>query len=142
MVYLPSMKMKVSTYTWIIGAAFFVFLGSFGITGWTMPSNADGAMSGCPLSGSGAPALCHMSPLEHAFTLQTMLTAVPSFSLIALLTALLISLTLVLIAPFLWSILVVFFESTIGPPPATGRTIPRHALQEAYASGVLNSKAF
>ena len=132
--------MKVSTYAWLIGVALFVFLGSFGITSWTMPSNADGAMSGCPLS--GAPALCHMNPLEHAFTLQTMLTAVPSFSLFALLAAFLISLTLVLIAPFLWSIIAVFFESTIGPPLAAVKTIPRHSLQEAYASGVLNSKAF
>lgn len=132
--------MKVSTFVWFIGVALFVFLGSFGITGWTMPSNANGAMSGCPLS--GAPALCHMNPLEHAFTLQTMLTAVPLFSLIALLTALLISLTLVFIVPFLWSIIAVFFELTIGPPVAPYKTIPRHSLQEAYASGILNSKAF
>lgn len=138
MVYLPAMK--VSTFVWLIGVILFVFLGSFGITGWTMPSNADGVMSGCPLS--GAPALCHMNPLEHAFTLQTMLTAVPSFSLIALLTALLISLAFVFIAPFLWSIIAVFFESAIGPPLAASKTIPRHSLQEAYASGILNSKAF
>ncbi len=132
--------MKVSTYAWLIGIAFFVFLGSFGITGGALSSNANGAMSGCPLS--GAPALCHMSPIEHAYTLQTMLTAVPSFSLFALLTALLISLTLVFISPFLWSVLIVFFESIVGPPRAANRAIPRHALQEAYASGILNSKAF
>lgn len=138
MVYLP--PMKVSTYAWFIGVILFVFLGSFGITEGALSSNANGAMSGCPLS--GAPALCHMSPLEHAFTLQTMLTAVPALNLFVLMAALLISLTFVLVAPFLWSIISVFFESTIGSPPAANKTIPRHALQEAYASGVLNSKAF
>lgn len=132
--------MKMSTFAWFIGVALFVFLGSFGITGGAMPLNENGAMSDCPLS--GAPAVCHMSPLEHAFALQTMLTAVPSFSLFALLAALLISLTLVLIAPFPWSIIAVFFESTTGPPPVANRTIQRHSLQEAYASGILNSKAF
>ena len=137
MVYLP--PMKVSTYAWFIGVAAFVFLGSFGITGGALSSNANGTMSGCPLQ--GAPALCHMSPLDHASALQTMLAAVPSFSFLAFLAALLISLTLVLITPFLWSVIAVFFESTIGPP-VTDRTVPRHALQEAYASGVLNSKAF
>ncbi len=138
MLYSP--PMKVSTYAWLIGAVFFVFLGSFGITGGMLSSNENGVMSGCPFS--NAPALCHMSPIDHAFTLQTMLAAVPTFSLFALLTALLVSLSLVFIAPFLWSILSVFFESTTGPSPTANRTIPRYALQEAYASGILNSKAF
>lgn len=138
MLYLP--PMKVSSFAWFIGAILFVYLGSFGITGGALTANANGAMSGCPLS--GAPALCHMSPLDHASTLQTMLTAVPSLSLFALLTALLISLAFVFLAPLLWSLITVFFKTIVGLSPAANRTIPRHALQEAYASGVLNSKAF
>ncbi len=138
MLYLP--PMKVSTYAWLIVIALFIFVGSFGITSLAMPSNADGTMSSCPLSGTSA--LCHMSPIDHAYTLQTMLTAVPSFSLFTLFTLFLISLSFVFVAPLLWAIVTVFFKSIIGSPPVADRIIPRHSLQEAYASGVLNSKAF
>ncbi|HQU08158.1 MAG: hypothetical protein B7X04_00080 [Parcubacteria group bacterium 21-54-25] len=49
------------------GIAALLFVGTFGITIGASMMNANGHMSGCPLM--GVPTVCHMSPLDHAFTL-------------------------------------------------------------------------
>jgi hypothetical protein len=132
--------MKTTKYGWLIGIAFFLLVGTFGATSMAMAVNANGTMSGCPFAGTGA--VCQMDPLQHAFTLQTMLTAVPSIGLFAFFVLLLLSISLVLLAPLFWAVSPILFKSFVRPPPALYRALSRHTLQEAFASGVLNTKAF
>ncbi len=104
-----------------------------------MVTNADGTMSSCP--NMGVPALCHMSPLEHAFSLQNMLTSIPFSGVFAFLIFLLLALATLLLVPIIWTNFVVLLEYVShSPPPNT--YVLRHTLQEAFSNGILNSKAF
>ena len=124
----------------IVGAILFLFAGTFGITQTGMAANDSKQMSGCPFAGVSA--LCHMSPLEHAFMLQNTLTAVPFSVLLAFFTSLLVAISIIFLAPIIWNSTCFLFEPILRPPARTYRTIPRYTLQEAFASGILNSKAF
>ncbi|MHB8710001.1 MAG: hypothetical protein ACYC6X_00375 [Minisyncoccota bacterium] len=132
--------MNTLKYFLLTSIAAFFLLGSFGLTHLTMNTGAEGQMSGCPLM--GIPALCHMSPLEHAFTFQNMLTAIPFSGIFAFLISILLALSIVLLAPVLLSIATDLFEPLIGPPTRTNRLIPRHSFQEAFSNGIIHSKAF
>ena len=111
---------------------------SLGIASAGMSMAPGGHMSGCPLSGS---ALCHMSPLEHAFALQNILTMAARltnvvFALIAMLLA---------IVPLLrrnCRSAGLLCGLHFRPPLSSGATVPRHGLQEAFARGIIHSKAF
>ena len=105
-----------------------------------MTTNADGKMSSCP--NMGVPSLCHMNPLEHAFSLQSMLTAVPFSGIFTLLISLLLAFSIVFLAPLAWLNLSILFKSILRPPPRSAGFISRHTLQEAFARGILNSRAF
>ena len=117
----------------------FLLATSFGASYFSMHVSSDGNMSGCPLM--GVPALCHMSPLEHALTLQDMLTAIPLSNLFALLVAILLALTITLVAP-LCKNLGILSEPILRPPTRRDRFVSRHSLQEAFSNGILNTKAF
>ena len=83
-----------------------------------------------------------MSPLEHAFTLQNMLTAIPFSGIFALFIALLVSLSIIPLVPLPWGISFKLLEPHIRPPARKDRFISRHSLQDAFSNGILNSKAF
>jgi hypothetical protein len=122
----------------VLAAGFFV-ISSVGAAYLGMSMDAKGQMSNCPLM--GIPALCHMSPLEHAFTLQNMLTALPFTGILAFLISVLLALSIIFLAPFAWINIGVLFEPLLRPP-AVYKLISRHTLQEAFARGILHSKAF
>lgn len=132
--------MNIVRHTIILGAVALLLAGTFGLTTAAATMNIDGHMSGCPLM--GVPTLCHMSPLEHAFTLQNMLTAIPFSGMFALFIALLVSLSITVLVPLLWSICVDILKPQLRPPTGRNRLISRHSLQEAFSNGILNSKAF
>ena len=127
----------------------FLLVGAAGVTysGVMMPAlhslgeegSTGGPMFGCPFM--GVPALCSMGQLEHAFTLQQMLMAVPFADLFAFLILLLIALSVAFLAALFRHRIPVPLP-LLRPPSRTHRAIPRHTLQEAFASGILHSKAF
>ncbi len=127
-------------YILLTSVVAFLFVCAPGITQLGMSTDIDGQTSNCPLM--GMPALCHMSPLEHAFALQNILTVVPFSGIFALFAALLLALSIVLLAPVLLSIAVNLFKPPPGTPTRTDRFVPQHSLQEAFSNGILNSKAF
>jgi hypothetical protein len=128
-----------SKYILVTLATIFFVISSIGVSYIGMSMGASGQMSGCPLM--GVPALCHMSPLEHAFTLQNMLTAVPFSGMFALLVSILLALAITLLAS-IWKDLGILFEPVLRPPSRARELILRHSLQEAFSNGILNSKAF
>ncbi len=123
----------------IVSAVGLLLATSFGASYFPMHVGTDGKMSGCPLM--GVPALCHMNPLEHAFTLQNMLTAVPFSGIFALLVSILLALAITLVAPLCKS-LGILSEPILRPPTRRDRFVSRHSLQEAFSGGILNTKAF
>ncbi len=123
------------------GIAALLFVGTFGTTIGASMMNANGHMSGCPLM--GVPTGRHMSPLDHAFTLQNMLATIPFSGVFASFVLFLLALAMVaLITPTLWSSIGNFIEPLLEPPARAHRYIPRHTLQEAFSNGVLHSRAF
>lgn len=123
------------------GALAFIFSGTLGFTQSEMRMDSQGGMTNCPLM--GIPVLCHMSPLDHAFTLQGMLTAaIPFRDLFALIVSMLLVFAFIPLAPFIWRGLEPFSKSSGRPPSVRDKTLFRHSLQEAFARGILNSKAF
>lgn len=134
--------MSVAKYAVLLGLVGFLLLASFGIGRLGMTTGVDGKMFDCPLA--GVPSLCHMSPIEHAFTLQSLLnTATPFSGIFALVISILLTFTLVLLGPFFWrSLRRSNNELTPGAPLTRHRFVPRHTLQEAFARGILNSKVF
>lgn len=132
--------MSVAKFALLASLVSFLVAGTFGMANAGMSMSTDGHMSGCPLM--GVPALCHMSPLEHAFTLQNMLTAIPFSGIFTLLISILLAFSIAFLAPLVWLNLAVLFEPIVRPPSSRDRLISRHALQEAFSNGILNSKAF
>ncbi|MDE2173572.1 MAG: hypothetical protein KGJ31_03280 [Patescibacteria group bacterium] len=132
--------MSVAKRTILLGAAALLFTGTFGLTSAAATMNSTGAMPGCPLM--GIPALCHMSPLDHAFILQSMLTVVPFSGIFAFLVALLVSLSITTLVPLLWSVRLDFLEPQLRPPTRRDGFVSRHSLQEAFSNGILHSRAF
>lgn len=131
--------MKTTKYILLMSIVGFLLASTFGLAQLGMSMDSAGHMPGCPFM--GVPALCHMSPLEHAFTLQNMLTAIPFSGIFALLVSILLALAITLLAP-IWKGLGILFEPVVRPSSRMYTLIPRHTLQEAFASGILNSKAF
>ena len=124
----------------LVGIAAFLFLNSFGITHLGMSINADGQTSTCPFM--GVPALCHMNPLDHIFTVQTMLVTIPAIGTLFFLISLLCGLIAFPVLRRIWQLADLAYLSSSSPPPILSRYVPRHALQEAFASGIIHSKAF
>ena len=83
-----------------------------------------------------------MNPLEHAVTLQNMLTAIPAIGIMASLVAFLLALSLVPFSPLHWSSMRIFFEPLRPPWIGWNPNIERHTLQEAFANGILNPRLF
>ncbi len=132
--------MKFLTPFLIAEVTVLLFLGLIGVTYSPMSPGPSGHMSGCPFM--GGPALCHMSPLDHAYGLQNMLTAVPFSGVFAFFVLLLLALTIVAAAPIVWNSISILLEPLLKPPVRAYRFIPRHTLQEAFSNGILHSKVF
>ena len=129
----------------------FLLVGAAGVaySGVMMPAlhslgeggSTGGPMFGCPFM--GVPALCSMGQLEHAFTLQAMLTAIPPSGMFAFLVSILVALSLASLAsPSWWGSVLALFKPLLRPLSRTRMALPRHALQGAFANGILHSKAF
>ena len=123
-----------------LSVAIFLFAGTVATAHPRTMMGTDGHMLGCPFM--GVPALCAMDQLEHAFTLQAMLTAIPLSDFFAFLVSILVALSLAFLASSLWNRTLALFEPLLRPPSRTRRALPRHALQGAFANGILHSKAF
>ena len=134
--------MSFAKYAILLSVIGFLVAGSFGLgSAGIVMNNTNGKMSGCPLI--GVPAFCHMSPLDHAFALQSMLTtAIPFSGLFALIVSMLLAFSFIPLIPFMWTGLKPLSKSSERPPSARGKILFRHTLQEAFARGILNSKAF
>ena len=123
-----------------VSAATFLFIGTFGIGSAGMTTNSRGQMSGCLFTGS--PTICHMSPLEHAFEVQNMFTAIPLMDIFLPLLSILLSFSFVLLAPLIWRSVSFLFKPILRFSRGRYKYIPRHTLQEALSLGILNSKAY
>lgn len=132
--------MRAVKYMLLAGVASFFLVGAFGFAQVGMGMDSTGDMSGCPLM--GIPALCHMSPLEHAFMLQNVFTAVPSTGMFAFLISILLALSIVFLTPLLRGVDISLFKPPLHLLTRKRGTIPRHSLQEAFSNGILHSKAF
>jgi len=104
-------------------------------TGLSLPfhvTGQDGQMSNCPFMGT--PAICSMSAQEHIAALQSMFTAIPIQ--ILLLTALLF-----MAGPILRYLTYKPPRFLYFQPEKQFVPILDH-LQEAFSSGIINSKAY
>ena len=134
--------MSFAKHAILLSVIGFLAVGSFGLgSAGIVMHNTDGKMSGCPLV--GVPAVCHMSPLDHAFALQGMLTtAVPFGGLFALIVSLLLAFSFIPLIPFMRKSLELFSGPSRRSSSVRDKILFRHTLQEAFARGILNSKAF
>lgn len=119
----------------------FLAISIFGYAYSNMQMGSNGHMSGCVFAGTG---ICTMSPLQHADHLREMLTAVIAFPILALLVSAIIGLISVGFFARLftrdyadWICLHPIFRQK-----RLALLRSRMPLQEAYATGRLNSKVF
>ena len=108
------------------------YIGVFFI-GMSMGSNGD---AHCPfMQGSS---MCSMTPLDHDAAILNMFTALPQSNTLLLL--LILTLSLLAIPSFLR----LFFPPQLKLKPIVYNTYspPRSYLQNAFSSGILNSKTF
>ena len=121
----------------LFSAALFLIVSMPGMAGM-LSMDEQGNMPSCPYMNGAA--VCKMNPLEHVAAWQSMFTALPvSTGLIAVLLFALLALVFIRIA---WSVHTVepallYNHRFRNRPP-----ISRHSLQEAFAKGILNTKAF
>ena len=132
--------MSVAKQAVLASVAAFLFVGAFGIAQTGMTMSTDGPMTGCPFM--GIPALCHMSPLEHALTLQNMLVAIPFAGILLLLISLLSSFVEIPFFRGVWQIMSAFLWPLHAPPLRIAVRVSRHALQDAFSNGIIHSKAY
>ena len=123
----------------LVSAVAFLFITTLGMGSAGM-TNSKGQMSGCPLASS--PTLCHMSPLEHAFILQNVFTAIPLNSIFLVLLSILLTFSFSFLVPLIWWSVRFLSEQISRPPPGRGKYVPRHTLQEAFSRGILNPKLY
>ncbi|MHB1163225.1 MAG: hypothetical protein ACYCZZ_01725 [Minisyncoccota bacterium] len=132
--------MSVAKQVVLASIAVFLFVGAFGVAETAMTMGSDGHMAGCPLM--GIPALCHMSPLEHASALQNMFAAIPFAGVLLFLVSLLLTLVGIPLFRSTWQIVRAFFWPIHAPPLRTSTYISQHSLQDAFSNGILHSKAY
>ncbi|HUY05532.1 MAG TPA: hypothetical protein VMV62_02330 [Candidatus Paceibacterota bacterium] len=131
--------MSIGKYALLGWTASLLFIGTLGMAGGMEMLSSAGGMQDCPLM--GVPAVCHMTPLDHAFALQHLLTVPPSSGLLTFLIALL-ALSIPFLAPRIGDVAILSAEHAVRAPPRMRTIALRHSLQEAFASGILHSKAF
>lgn len=99
-----------------------------------------GKTGNCPFMPSHAAALCQVNPIEHIQEMQSMFVALPPADVLFLISFLFLA--VVLVGAFrkeaLVSPLSIALVGAFSYPPLSSRTV----LQEAYARGILNSRAF
>ncbi len=125
----------------ILAAFAFLLVSLFGVLHLGIDPMQEGNQGG-PCALMPGVAICTMTPLQHISAAQNMLNAMPAQIDLASLLLLLLA-SLIALVPFLRQRLFVI-------QPILGRSIsqkdtyiPRHfALQEIFASGILNSKAY
>ena len=82
-----------------------------------------------------------MGPLDHAFMLQHMLTTTPFEGVLASIISILLGLLAAFLSAVATRAIPSLFRKTHRSPLKIHK-IFRHPLQEAFANGILNSKAF
>lgn len=132
--------MNVAKHTFLVGIVLFLFVGAFGVSQTEMATKPGGSMTGCPLM--GVPALCHMSPLTHAFTLQDMLIMIPFSGIFMFFITLLLALSVISLVPLFLNTPSLSAKLFKRPPARRSGFPPRFALQEAFSNGILHSKAY
>ena len=133
-----SIKGKFNGTVFSIGIAIFLFISLFGALHLGMGSS--NSMNDCPFSVGTS--ICTMTPLEHIGAAQNLINTLPSPRNIAYFFLLIISVVL---------LLALYFLKLFSPPKLSlayhatynrRSSPPPNFLQQAFSSGILNSKTF
>lgn len=123
----------------LLALIIFLLVGTFGLGNIGMYMNGDGHMSGCPFMGMSA--VCQMSPFDHISAWQNMFSAIPAKNLFSTVPFLLFTILVFFIQQY-WNTNTSLLKPVLQRQFRYRRYITRNGLQEAFSSGILNSRAF